>query len=85
MNEAIYNGLPAVFISAGTTAEEINLDGLEANRMIYKMQIEYPEEHRNIYTASTFWELANFLEALIPLAGGDLTVRVKRIEPEATE
>ncbi len=53
--------------------------------MIYKMQIEYPEEHRNIYTASTFWELANFLEALIPLASGDLTVRVKRIEPEAAE
>ncbi len=31
MNEAIYNGLPVVFISTGTTAEEINLDRLEAN------------------------------------------------------
>ena len=31
MNEAIYNGLPVVFISAGTTTEEINIDGLEAN------------------------------------------------------
>lgn len=36
MNEAIYNGLPIVFVSDGTTAEEINLDGLEGKRMIYK-------------------------------------------------
>lgn len=51
----------------------------------YKMQIEYPEKHRNIYEAGTFWELGAFIESLLPLAGEDLTIRIRRIEEENRE
>lgn len=54
-------------------------------KVSYKMQIEYPEEHRNIYEAGTFWELGSLVEALLPLAGKDITLRIRRIESEVDE
>lgn len=51
--------------------------------MIYKMTIEKPAEHRQRYENDALWRLFDVAEALLPVLGGDITVRItSEREPE---